>query len=56
MYDWIYKHFINSYWFILFGLSLPSMLGVYFLYVMWKDMKPENQNDEQDQEGTQQQN
>lgn len=36
MYEWIYDHFINTVWFILFMLSLPSLGALYMFYKWYK--------------------
>lgn len=46
MYDWIYKHFINTYWFLMFGLSLPFLFGIYLIYKAWKEHQEDNQQDQ----------
>jgi cadmium resistance protein CadD (predicted permease) len=54
MYDWIYKYFINTYWFLMFGLSLPFLFGIYLIYQAWKENQEDNQqNQEQGQENKQ---
>jgi amino acid permease len=47
MYDWIYKHFINTYLFLMFGLSLPFLFGIYLIYKTWKQHQEDNQQDQE---------
>ena len=51
MYDWIYKHFINTYWFLMFGLSLPFLFGMYLMYIAWKEHNEDNQQEQDQQQG-----
>ena len=56
MYQWIYQHFINTFWFIPAVMSLPFLAGVYIMYKLYmlakEQSEPANQ-DENGQEGKQ---
>ncbi|OIK15727.1 hypothetical protein BIV60_08215 [Bacillus sp. MUM 116] len=48
---WIYHHFINTIWFLLFLLSIPSILGLGILFYYLKNVHQEgNQNDQNTQQ------
>lgn len=52
MIDWFYLHVINTNWFLLFGVSLPSIFGLYIIYKLIKlslDQSDNNQNNEDTQ-------
>jgi cbb3-type cytochrome oxidase subunit 3 len=54
MFDWwIYIHFINKIWFVLFGLSFPSILGIYLIYsnIKQNNNQSNNQTDESNKQG-----
>lgn len=41
MYDWIYSHFINTYWFLLLSFSFPAFVLFYLLYSSTKNQDNE---------------
>ncbi|MED3563518.1 DUF4834 family protein [Bacillus xiapuensis] len=48
---WIYHHFINTIWFLLFLLSIPSILGLGILFYYLKNVLQEgNHNDQNSQQ------
>ncbi|MGG1401335.1 hypothetical protein ABE288_26460 [Bacillus salipaludis] len=56
---WIYQHFINTLWFILFLISLPAALGLFMIYSYLKNNKQNgsqesNQNNQDQQQDTNQ--
>jgi hypothetical protein len=56
MYDWIYDHFINTIWFVLLGISLPSIGGLYMIYSHFKNQNNESNNQSNEEQLTSQNN
>jgi hypothetical protein len=51
--DWIYLHLINTNWFLLFGLSLPSLFGLFIIYKLIMITKEQGDSNAQNEKGTQ---